>query len=1568
MKIIKYICVCLLIGQIFVTPIFSYAEEISQEEIEITKTEDGQTSTSEQYDESLPGVYSLQEVQLSLEVKDSILYVGDKWEAKDNLVSATNVFGDPLEVTDLQVEGSVKTDTAGVYEVTYKNGSLSETAKVTVKENKATLKVKDSTLYVGDIWKPADNFVSATDKEGTELTVDNIDVNGTVDTSTAGNYKVTYMNGSLSESAKILVKKRVVNTRPDIKVGTIYENIPLTTTFYGYLGNIGTSFPDRDTYPEFHTGSNREGFKVPNDLVTTYTLKNGTKFIELPIIRTPKLYKGLNEEMLLDTGIISYSLDGITFTEDPPINPEEIKSIRFTWLKGGIVTYPSGKFITERISGKIAVDFSKVSGDELIVMENDSTGTSVRAGGTEFESKRTNYIINTKENKASLKVKDTTLYVGDKWTTADNLVTATDKEGNMLTVSDLEVEGNVNTNAGGVYEITYKNGSLSETAKVTVKENKATLKVKDTTLYVGDNWTATDNLVTATDKEGNMLTVSDLEVEGNVNTNAGGVYEITYKNDSLSETAKVTVKENKATLKVKDTTLYVGDNWTATDNLVTATDKEGNVLTVSDLEVEGNVNTNAGGVYEITYKNGSLSETAKVTVKENKATLKVKDSTLYVGDKWTAADNLVTATDKEGNMLTVSDLEVEGNVNTNAGGVYEITYKNGSLSETAKVTVKENKATLKVKDTTLYVGDNWTATDNLVTATDKEGNVLTVSDLEVKGTVDTSKAGMYEITYKNGSLSETAKVTVKENKATLKVKDTTLYVGDKWTAADNLVTATDKEGNVLTVSDLEVKGTVDTSKAGMYEITYKNGSLSETAKVTVKENKATLKVKDTTLYVGDKWTAADNLVTATDKEGNMLTVSDLEVEGNVNTNAGGVYEITYKNGSLSETAKVTVKENKATLKVKDSTLYVGDKWTAADNLVTATDKEGNMLTVSDLEVEGNVNTNAGGVYEITYKNGSLSEIAKVTVKENKATLKVKDTTLYVGDKWTAADNLVTATDKEGNMLTVSDLEVEGNVNTNAGGVYEITYKNGSLSETAKVTVKENKATLKVKDTTLYVGDKWTAADNLVTATDKEGNMLTVSDLEVEGNVNTNAGGVYEITYKNGSLSEIAKVTVKENKATLKVKDTTLYVGDKWTAADNLVTATDKEGNMLTVSDLEVEGNVNTNAGGVYEITYKNGSLSEIAKVTVKENKATLKVKDTTLYVGDKWTAADNLVTATDKEGNMLTVSDLEVEGNVNTNAGGVYEITYKNGSLSETAKVTVKENKATLKVKDSTLSVGDKWTAADNLVTATDKEGNMLTVSDLEVEGNVNTNAGGVYEITYKNGSLSETAKVTVRDVEENDQTSLEVKDSTLHVGDKWEVKENFISATDKNGNALTVEDLEIEESVNTAIAGVYEITYRNGNVSKTAKVTVKDVEENDQTSLEVKDSTIYVGDSWGAKDNFISATDKNGNTLAATDLQVEGTVNTKMAGVYEVTYKNGDLVKIVKVTVKEKKTDSASNGDKGGKQSQDKGTKNQQGKKNTNNSLPKTGEESSSYLFLMGVLLISGGLVVMCRRAKIKE
>lgn len=336
------------------------------------------------------------------------------------------------------------------------------------------------------------------------------------------------------------------------------------------------------------------------------------------------------------------------------------------------------------------------------------------------------------------------------------------------------------------------------------------------------------------------------------------------------------------------------------------------------------------------------------------------------------------------------------------------------------------------------------------------------------------------------------------------------------------------------------------------------------------------------------------------------------------------------------------------------------------------------------------------------------------------------------------------------------------------------------------------------------------------------------------------------------------------------------------------------------------------------------------------------------------------------------VMPIDIEGYKNTGVEGGPA----SGSmeLSEPIKritfIYDKIDNSAINVHDSIIYTGDNWSPIDNFDGAFDKEGNVIDFQNIKVEGSVNSNQAGIYGVKYSYEGVTSLAKITVKE----NKTNLKVKDTTLSVGDKWSPKDNLVSATDKDGNELTVGNLEVEGTVDTSKAGVYEVTYKNGKLSETAKITVKDLNENDQTSLEIKDSTLYVGDKWEATDNFISATDKDGNTLKVTDLQIVGVVNAKNSGIYELTYKNGNLSKIAKVTVKEKPSISTSNGDQGGKQSQDKGSKNKKStnnKKDTNNtnsSLPKTGEQSTFYLLVMGILLLLSGLVMMYRRTKVKN
>ncbi|NBK03584.1 bacterial Ig-like domain-containing protein, partial [Listeria monocytogenes] len=116
-------------------------------------------------------------------------------------------------------------------------------------------------------------------------------------------------------------------------------------------------------------------------------------------------------------------------------------------------------------------------------------------------------------------------------------------------------------------------------------------------------------------------------------------------------------------------------------------------------------------------------------------------------------------------------------------------------------------------DSTLYIGTEWKASDNFDSAIDKDGNPVDFKDVTVEGTVDTTKAGTYEVTYSYDGVTSKATITVKAIQTAVNVHDSTIYVESDWKASDNFDSAIDKDGNPVDFKDVTVEGTVDTTKA-----------------------------------------------------------------------------------------------------------------------------------------------------------------------------------------------------------------------------------------------------------------------------------------------------------------------------------------------------------------------------------------------------------------------------------------------------------------------------------------------------------------------------------------------------------------------------------------------------------------------------------------------------------------------------------------------------------------------------------------------------------------------------------
>lgn len=587
------------------------------------------------------------------------------------------------------------------------------------------------------------------------------------------------------------------------------------------------------------------------------------------------------------------------------------------------------------------------------------------------------------------------------------------------------------------FSMEYKEATdLTKAQALTLAKTAAFEEVKD-----GVNSSAEDRL--------DLVQVNQTQLNAIKNgSNQGGVYPLAYTitkdSKTVSVTIQVTVAEDLTAVNAHDSTIYVGDTWEAKDNFDSAANKEGETnVAFSDVTVTGTVNTAVAGSYPVTYTYNGVSKKINVTVKAKLTAVNAHDSTIYTGDTWNAGDNFDSALNKDGNSVAFADITVTGNVNTNQVGTNTITYSYDGVSKTITVTVLENKEGISAHDSTIYVGDAWDAKDNFDSAFDKDGNAVDLEDVTVtqKPTVDTAKAGAYEVTYKYGKVSKKITLTVKAKLTAVNAHDSAIYVGDAWNAEDNFDSALDKDGNSVAFADIEVKGTVETDKAGTYPVTYTYDGVTKTINIQVKDILTAVNAHDSEIYVGDSWDAKDNFDSAQDKDGNTVDWQNINVSENptVDLETVGVYQVTYSYGGVSKTINLTVSPRKTSLEVHDSTIYTGDKWKAEDNFDNATDKKGDQISFEDVTVTGHVDSETAGAYEVSYIYDGVKKVAHITVIQNQAQITVKDSVIPHGEKWEAEANFIGATNRDGVAIPFSKIQVDGKVDVNKAGIYKVIY-------------------------------------------------------------------------------------------------------------------------------------------------------------------------------------------------------------------------------------------------------------------------------------------------------------------------------------------------------------------------------------------------------------------------------------------------------------------------------------------------------------------------------------------------
>ena len=389
---------------------------------------------------------------------------------------------------------------------------------------------------------------------------------------------------------------------------------------------------------------------------------------------------------------------------------------------------------------------------------------------------------------------------------------------------------------------------------------------------------------------------------------------------------------------------------------------------------------------------------------------------------------------------------------------------------------------IHAEDKTIEVGDKFNPMYG-VSATDKEDGNITKDIKVIKNTVDTSKAGKYKVVYSvtdsNGATTtEDITVTVKLKDLTLnkppviKAENKTIKVGDKFNPLDG-VTAIDEEDGNITKDIKVIKNTVDTSEVGIYKVIYtvtdsKGASNTKSILVTVRSNDKPLIIgaDDTSIKEGTLFDPMDGVAAIDTEDGNIT--KHIKVDGYVNTNKPGTYELTYKvndkdgnTDTVKRTIIVNPKElhinNLPVINASNKTIKVGDKFNPMTG-VTATDKEDGNITKHIKVIENTVNTNKAGTYRVVYKvtdsNGATTTkyIAVIVKSNDKPVISGANSTSI--KEGTSFDSMkgVTATDKEDGNIT-KHIKVTGSVDTNKPGTYELTYtvtdKNGNSTTTKR---------------------------------------------------------------------------------------------------------------------------------------------------------------------------------------------------------------------------------------------------------------------------------------------------------------------------------------------------------------------------------------------------------------------------------------------------------------------------------------------------------------------------------------
>lgn len=468
-------------------------------------------------------------------------------------------------------------------------------------------------------------------------------------------------------------------------------------------------------------------------------------------------------------------------------------------------------------------------------------------------------------------------------TPANFLQTITGADGTQVSSLTNVKMSAVNASQSGVQTVTltytddYGN-EVTTNAQVTVDQAALTTQTARPVAGPTAQWDYRTNFKTVTNAAGEVLNVSDANIKvltgPDLSTAMVGrpqVVTFSYTDElGLTQTAsaKVTTVASQAHMTTRaDQVIWpatVG-KLTVADLITGLTDAWGQTSQNYQNVTMTAINAQQAGKQQVTltYTDavGNV-KTATTTVTVDQAALTTQPQTVIAGPtaKWDYHQGIGTMTDGMGQPIAVNnaaitvvampDLTV---AHVGQPQTVQLVYTDSlGQQQTAlvQVTTVATQAKISTRPVTVIAGPKttWSLNDSVDWSTSlaADGTSLTAAQRQrvtVDGHLNLQQAGNYPLTLsymdRAGNLiTVMTSINVLASQAQLQVRDSQLTVGNTWTAQDNFERATDAQGQVLTLADIAVDGTVDTQRAGQYTLTYRytdvaGNQLTKTAVVTV---------------------------------------------------------------------------------------------------------------------------------------------------------------------------------------------------------------------------------------------------------------------------------------------------------------------------------------------------------------------------------------------------------------------------------------------------------------------------------------------------------------------------------------------------------------------------------------------------------------------------------------------------------------------------------------------------------------------------------------------------------------